>query len=120
MQPSARTAGQARRLLLADGHSPSYPFRMSSLGLLDLIGLVGVVAYVAAHFSVQVMHQPPAGRMVVVLNIIGPACILISLTSSFNLASFLTQCFWLGLTLVGWWRHRRQRQQAGNGSSVSR
>lgn len=91
---------------------------MSSLGLLDLIGLVGVVAYVAAHFSVQVLHQPPAGRMVVVFNIIGPVCILISLMGAFNIASFLTQCFWLGLTLVGWWRQRQRRR--ADGSSVSR
>jgi hypothetical protein len=84
---------------------------MSSLGLLDLIGLVGVVAYVAAHFSVQVLHHPPAARLVVWLNVIGPACILVSLIGAFNLASFLTQCFWLGLTLVGWWRNRRGRHR---------
>jgi hypothetical protein len=44
----------------------------------------------------------------VVLNIVGPACMLASLTESFNLASFLSQFFWLGLTLVGWWRRRRR------------
>jgi hypothetical protein len=80
---------------------------MSSLGILDLIGLVGVVAYVAAHFLVQVMRRSPAGRTTVVLNIVGPACMLVSLAGSFNLASFLSQCFWLGLTLAGWWRRRR-------------
>lgn len=72
----------------------------------DYIGLVGVVAYVAAHFCVQLLHQPPGGRLVVLLNVVGPACILVSLTSSWNLASFLTQCFWLGLTLMGWWKRR--------------
>ena len=89
------------------------------MSFLDIIGLVGVAAYVAAHFSVQVLRQPPIGRLVVLLNIVGPACILVSLTHAFNLASFLTQCFWLGLTLVGWWRQRR-RQAEGGGSSVSR
>ena len=80
-----------------------------SLSLLDLIGLVGVVAYVAAHFLVQVLHHSPADRPAVVLNVVGPACMLVSLAGSFNLASFLSQCFWLGLTLVGWWRRRRRR-----------
>lgn len=94
---------------------------MNSLGLLDLIGLVGVLAYVAAHFSVQVMHRSPGSRAVVLLNIVGPACILVSLAGALNLASFLTQCFWLGLTLVGWWRRReQQRRQRPADSSIGR
>lgn len=80
------------------------------LGLLDLIGLFGVVAYLTAYFLVQVLHHPPAGRTAVALNIVGPACMLVSLTESFNLAAFLSQCFWLALTVVGWWRRRQQRQ----------
>lgn len=79
----------------------------------DYIGLVGVVAYVAAHFCIQLLHQPPTGRLVVLLNVVGPACILVSLTSSFNLPSFLTQCFWLGLTLMGWWRSRAGKAGTG-------
>ena len=80
---------------------------MTSLSLTDATGLVGVVAYVAAHFAVQVLHASPTGRLAVALNVIGPVCILVSLTGAFNLPSFLTQVFWLGLTLVGWWRRRR-------------
>jgi len=96
---------------------------MASLGLTDATGLVGVAAYVAAHFAVQVLHKSPTGPLAVVLNVVGPACILVSLTDAFNLASFLTQCFWLGLTLLGWWRNRRKHrrhlqrsQHAGNGT----
>ena len=69
--------------------------------VLDAIGLVGVAAYVAGHFSVQVLHQSPTGRRVMWLNIVGPICILLSMIEAFNLASFLSQCFWLGLTVVG-------------------
>ncbi|WER48012.1 hypothetical protein CupriaWKF_24710 [Cupriavidus sp. WKF15] len=85
---------------------------MASLGLTDATGLVGVAAYVAAHFAVQVLHKSPTGRLAVALNVIGPVCILVSLTDAFNLASFLTQCFWLGLTLLGWWRNRRKSRRA--------
>jgi phage shock protein PspC (stress-responsive transcriptional regulator) len=81
---------------------------MSSLGILDFIGLFGVAAYVTAHFLVQVLHHSPAGRTAVALNVVGPACMLASLTESFNLPSFLAQLFWLVLTLVGWWRRRRR------------
>lgn len=85
---------------------------MASLGLTDATGLVGVAAYVAAHFAVTVLHKSPAGRLAVALNVIGPVCILVSLIGAFNLPSFLTQCFWLGLTVLGWWRNRRRKQRA--------
>lgn len=82
---------------------------MISLSLTDATGLVGVAAYIGAHFAVQVLHKSPTSNMVVALNVIGPACILISLTGAFNLASFLTQVFWLVLTVAGWWRNRMAR-----------
>jgi hypothetical protein len=84
---------------------------MFSLNLTDAIGLVGVAVYVVAHFAVQVLHKPATGRLAVTLNVIGPLCILVSLYGAFNLASFLSQVFWLALTLAGWWR-RRQGHQA--------
>ncbi|MDE2202286.1 MAG: hypothetical protein KGJ38_06100 [Burkholderiaceae bacterium] len=80
---------------------------MASLGFTDVVGLVGVAAYVSAHFGVQVLHKPPTGAFAVRLNLFGPTCILISLMGAFNLASFLTQCFWLALTLMGWWRNKQ-------------
>lgn len=73
----------------------------------DLIGLAGVAAYVVAYFVVQVLHYPPHGRTPVVLNLIGPVCLLVSLSQAFNLASAISQCLWLLLTLAGWWRRRR-------------
>jgi hypothetical protein len=80
---------------------------MTSLSLTDATGLVGVAAYVAAHFAVQLLHASPTGRLAVALNVIGPACILVSLVGAFNLASFLTQVFWLGLTVASLWRRQR-------------
>lgn len=80
---------------------------MASLGFTDAVGLIGVAAYVSAHFGVQVLHKPPTGAFAVRLNLLGPICILISLMGAFNLASFLTQFFWLALTLMGWWRTKQ-------------
>ena len=73
----------------------------------DLIGLAGVAIFLVAYFIVQVLRQPPSGRMAVTLNLIGPVCMLVSLRQDFNLASFVSQWCWLLLTLVGWWRSRR-------------
>ena len=42
---------------------------MTSLSLTDATGLVGVVAYVAAHFAVQVLHASPTGRLAIALNV---------------------------------------------------
>lgn len=83
---------------------------MISLNFTDAIGLVGVAVYVAAHSAVQVLHKSATGRLAITLNVIGPLCILVSLYGAFNLASFLSQVFWLALTLAGWWRRRHGRQ----------
>lgn len=85
---------------------------MLGLSLLDVLGLLGCAAYVAAHCLVQVLHWPPSGRAVVLLNVAGPALMLVSLAGAFNLASFLSQCFWLVLTLAGCWRRRQGRLRA--------
>ncbi|WP_203561375.1 CBU_0592 family membrane protein [Ideonella livida] len=88
---------------------------MIRLGPLDLVGLAGVCAYVVAHFLVQVRHEPPLSRRVVLLNVIGPLCVLASLAGAFNLSSFLSQSLWLLLTLAGWWRQRRAHAKPGPG-----
>ncbi|WP_439889942.1 CBU_0592 family membrane protein [Ralstonia sp. 25C] len=93
---------------------------MASLGFTDVVGLVGVAAYVSAHFGVQVLHKSPTGAFAVRLNLLGPACILISLMGSFNLASFLTQFFWLALTLMGWWRNKQAGRPVAEPASAPR
>lgn len=89
---------------------------MIQLGPLDLVGLTGVCAYVVAHFLVQVRHESPLSQRVVVLNVAGPICVLVSLIDAFNIASFLSQSMWLVLTLVGWGRYRlHQRRGVADG-----
>ncbi|RXZ43879.1 CBU_0592 family membrane protein [Crenobacter cavernae] len=83
----------------------------------DLIGLIGVIAYLAAYFGVQLMGWSPEGPRYIALNVLGPACILVSLSHSFNLASFVTQCTWLLVTLIGGvrlWRRQQARALAAS------
>lgn len=80
---------------------------MIRLGVLDLVGLCGVCAYVVAHFLVQVRHESPRSRRILALNIVGPVCVLVSLIGAFNISSFFSQSLWLLLTLTGWWKSRR-------------
>lgn len=81
-------------------------YMTDSLNLFDLVGLTGVAAYISAYFLVQIRHRSPADETVVVLNVAGAVFLLASLTAAFNLASFLSQCLWLVLTVAGWWRRR--------------
>ncbi|MBV8045711.1 MAG: cyclic nucleotide-binding protein [Paludibacterium sp.] len=74
----------------------------------DLIGLVGVTAYLAAYFGVQLMGWRTNSAGYLALNVFGPLCILVSLAHSFNLAAFVTQCAWLAITLFGGWRAWRK------------
>lgn len=76
------------------------------MSLYDIVGLIGATAYVAAYFAVQVLHRAPTGRLSFTLNLVGPVCLLVSLSHAFNLGSALAQLFWLVLTLVGRWRRR--------------
>lgn len=80
---------------------------MIRLGVLDLVGLCGVCAYVVAHFLVQVLHESPRSHRILALNIVGPLCVLVSLIGAFNISSFFSQSLWLLLTLAGWWKSRR-------------
>ncbi|NDY93239.1 CBU_0592 family membrane protein [Ideonella livida] len=77
------------------------------MAITDLIGLLGVAVYMVAYFCVQVLRHPPSSHLVTSLNLIGPVCLLISLSQDFNLASALSQAFWFLLTVVGWWRRDR-------------
>ncbi|MGT2434358.1 CBU_0592 family membrane protein [Cupriavidus basilensis] len=70
--------------------------------------MVGVAAYVSAHFGVQVLHKPPTGAFAVRLNLLGPICILISADG--RVQSCVVShpvLLWLALTLMGWWRSKQ-------------
>ncbi len=67
----------------------------------DVAGLCGVAAYIGAYFSVQVGYMRSSSTTYSVLNLLGPLLILVSLSDAFNLASFVSQAFWLVITLLG-------------------
>lgn len=67
----------------------------------DAIGLCGVLAYIGAYFGIQILRMKPSSMAYGALNVAGPVLILVSLSHAFNLASFITQAFWLLITLAG-------------------
>jgi hypothetical protein len=78
----------------------------------DLVGLIGVAAYLAAYGLLQLgMLKVEDGRYAA-LNAIGSIAILYSLIFDFNLPSFITQSAWLLFTIVGYVRSRSRQPTA--------
>lgn len=69
--------------------------------LLDLGGVVGVAMVLVAYAGAQLDKLPPRGFPALMLNLIGSALILLSMTEAFNLAAFLMEAAWAGLAVFG-------------------
>jgi multidrug transporter EmrE-like cation transporter len=72
----------------------------------DFVGLIGVIAYLAAYGLLQMSMLKVEDGRYALLNGVGALAILYSLWFDFNLSSFITQTAWLIFTLVGYIRSR--------------
>jgi multidrug transporter EmrE-like cation transporter len=77
----------------------------------DVVGLIGVVAYLSAYGLLQMSALKVEDGRYALLNGIGASAILYSLIYEFNLASFVTQTAWLALTIVGYLRFKLKRSR---------
>jgi hypothetical protein len=77
--------------------------------LADVIGLIGVAAYLSAYGLLQLGILKVEDGRYALLNGVGAIAILYSLIYDFNLPSFITQTAWLILTIVGFVRSRSRR-----------
>jgi hypothetical protein len=82
----------------------------------DLVGLLGVAAYLTAYALLQLNRLGSHDPRYLVLNAAGSALILVSLFYDFNLPSFVTQTAWLVFTAVGFVRSRGGRGGSGAGA----
>lgn len=67
----------------------------------DVIGLAGVFLILSAYFLVQSGRINPGELRYPGMNLAGAILILISLTNTFNLASFVIEIAWIGISLYG-------------------
>lgn len=74
---------------------------MLSLEWFDLVGTVGAAAIVVTYFLLQVDKLNSDGLSYSVLNAVGAALILFSLTFKFNLSAFLIEFFWVIISIYG-------------------
>lgn len=75
----------------------------------DLIGLFGVALILIAYWALQTERLAAEDWRFSAVNGLGALLIMVSLYFSFNLASFVIEIFWLGISLFGLWKAWRRR-----------
>jgi hypothetical protein len=68
---------------------------------LTLVGICGVVLVLAAYALLSAEKLAAHDPRYLWLNLIGTVGILASLLVDFNLAGIVTQCIWIGVSVVG-------------------
>ena len=79
--------------------------------IFDVIGVAGFLLYLAAYLALTLRWISAPSAMYFLINLLAASCMLISLSTNFNLGSALVQIFWVGISLVGLsmlWRARQR------------
>ncbi len=76
----------------------------------DAIGLAGVAAIIAAYFLLQSDRVRYDDYSYLFLNGAGAALILVSLVYAFNLAAFVMEAIWVGISIYGAVKRWRREQ----------
>ena len=74
---------------------------MSGLSWHDFIGFAGVGLIVSCYFASQIGRMAVDRPLFPALNGLGAMLILVSLTQTFNAASFVIELFWLAISAIG-------------------
>ena len=83
-----------------------------NLSIADCVGIAGSLLIVAVYFANLRGTLPTAGVAYALLNLLGAALILYSLSEKWNLAAALTEVFWAGISLYGLVRAVRARSRS--------
>lgn len=78
-----------------------------SYGLVDLVGIIGVVILIITFLMLQLNKLPSDGLAYSLLNAIGASLIVVSLLFDFNLSALLMEVFWVLISFVGIYRYFR-------------
>ncbi len=80
-----------------------------SIGWHDIVGNLGVLCIVGCYLLLQLGKMTSEMLAFSVINLIGAALILISLSVEFNLAAAMIEIFWVMISVVGIVRYLRNR-----------
>jgi hypothetical protein len=73
--------------------------------------MVGASLVVLAYYLLQLEKVDSRGLNYNLMNLIGAVFLIISLSFTFNLASFVIELFWIGASLIGLWKLYRNRSR---------
>ena len=73
----------------------------------NIVGLVGVVGIVGAYFLSQIGRWSNMSVAYLSTNLVSSILIMVSLFFHWNLASFIIEVFWAGISLVGFCRRSK-------------
>ena len=76
-------------------------------GLVDLLGLIGVVLIVVTYLLLQLEKLRSNDLAYSLFNAIGASLIVASLLVNFNLSALLMEVFWVLISLIGVYRYFR-------------
>jgi hypothetical protein len=76
----------------------------------DIVGLGGTLAILVAYFLLQSRRLSGTGLAYQLLNLVGAAGILVSLSGKFNLSVFLLELAWMLVSGYGILRSLRERR----------
>jgi len=71
----------------------------------DIIGIIGVLIIIIAYFFLQIEKLSIDNINFSILNIIGSALILYSLSFNWNLSSVIIEGFWILISFIGVYKH---------------
>jgi len=71
----------------------------------DLAGNVGVSIIIGTYLMLQLGRLDSSGLAYSLLNAVGAALVVVSLTVDFNLSAFVVEVFWVLISAVGIVRH---------------
>lgn len=82
--------------------------------IFDTIGIAGVLCILAGYFLIQSGRLTSDDLPFPVMNLVGASLILVSLTHTFNLASFVIELAWIAISLYGIVKILRSRRGSGS------
>jgi hypothetical protein len=85
-------------------------FADNTITLIDIIGLTGVTIILVTYLLLQLEKMAPTSLGYSLLNILGSALIMVSLSINWNLASAVIEAFWIMISLIGVYKYFEKRK----------
>ena len=85
-------------------------FPDNTITLIDIIGLTGVAIILVTYFLLQIEKITSTSLGYSLLNILGSALIMVSLSINWNLASAVIEAFWIMISLIGVYKYFKKRK----------